>query len=193
MLAADAAGLDAQFLALFGADLDIMSMDFFGLSAALYDDALNNAGAVYGITNVTTPCIAPGASGQYFFGDASDINCSVSAFSDPPASFGRHRSVNRSIGPCSCGARAGLAPISCPCGRPDGIYVPQRQECARPGRRIANGRCRTFQRAAVSQFLTAIYAEYFGGGIGFLMMAPLTMAGVVKSASAATPGTRHSK
>lgn len=92
VLAAGTAGLDAQFLALFGADLDIRSMDLFGLGAAVHNDAVNNGGAVFGITNVTAPCIAPGASGQYFFGDASDINCSVSAFSDPlhpSAAFGR--------------------------------------------------------------------------------------------------------
>ncbi|KUZ43937.1 sulfite exporter TauE/SafE family protein [Burkholderia territorii] len=32
--------------------------------------------------------------------------------------------------------------------------------------------------AAISQFLIAIYGGYFGGGIGFLMMAALTMAGL---------------
>ncbi len=32
--------------------------------------------------------------------------------------------------------------------------------------------------AAVSQFMIAIYGGYFGGGIGFLMMAALTMAGL---------------
>lgn len=83
-LAADAAFLDTQFQTLFGIDLDIRSMDFYGLTNDLYDDALNNGGARYGITNVTAPCIAPGlVSHQYFFPDATDINCSVSAFSDP--------------------------------------------------------------------------------------------------------------
>ena len=83
-LAADAAFLDAQFLTSFGIDLDIRSIDLYGLSNAVYDDALNHRGARYGIPNVTAPCIAPGPfSRQYFFPDATDINCSVSAFSDP--------------------------------------------------------------------------------------------------------------
>ena len=83
-LAADAAFLDAQFQTLFGIDLDIRSMDLYGLTNDLYDDALNHGGARYGITNVTAPCIAPGPfSHQYFFPDATNINCSVSAFSDP--------------------------------------------------------------------------------------------------------------
>ena len=84
LLAADAAFLDAQFLTSFGIDLDIRSMDLYGLTAGLYDDAVNHGGARYGITNVTAPCIAPGpVSHQYFFPDATDINCSVSGFSDP--------------------------------------------------------------------------------------------------------------
>ena len=83
-LAADAAFFDASFLALFGVDIDIRSMDFFGLSAAVYDDATAHGGAAYGITNATAPCINPGPiSHAYFFGDATDINCSVSLFSDP--------------------------------------------------------------------------------------------------------------
>ena len=83
-LAADAAFLDAQFQTVFGIDLDIRSLDFYGLTNDLYDDGLNHGGARYGITNVTTPCIAPGPfSHQYFFPDATGINCSVSAFSDP--------------------------------------------------------------------------------------------------------------
>ena len=41
-------------------------------------------------------------------------------------------------------------------------------------------------RAAVVQFFIAIYGGYFGGGIGFLMMASLTMAGLaVRNAGAA--------
>ena len=83
-LAADAAFLDAQFLTSFGVDLDIRSMDLYGLTAGIYDDAVNHGGARYGITNATAPCIAPGpVSRQYFFADATNINCSVSAFSDP--------------------------------------------------------------------------------------------------------------
>ncbi|MEJ8853166.1 sulfite exporter TauE/SafE family protein [Variovorax robiniae] len=40
--------------------------------------------------------------------------------------------------------------------------------------------------AGVLQFLIAIYGGYFGGGIGFLMMAALTMAGLQTRAAAAT-------
>jgi uncharacterized membrane protein YfcA len=40
--------------------------------------------------------------------------------------------------------------------------------------------------AAVAQFLTAIYGGYFGGGISFLMMATLTMAGVETRIAIAT-------
>ncbi len=40
--------------------------------------------------------------------------------------------------------------------------------------------------AAVAQFLIAIYGGYFGGGIGFLMMAALAFAGLQAKASAAT-------
>jgi len=40
--------------------------------------------------------------------------------------------------------------------------------------------------AAVTQFLIAIYGGYFGGGIGFLMMAALSMAGLSTRAAAAT-------
>jgi len=40
--------------------------------------------------------------------------------------------------------------------------------------------------AAAAQFLIAIYGGYFGGGIGFLMMAALTMAGLSTRAAGAT-------
>ena len=40
--------------------------------------------------------------------------------------------------------------------------------------------------AAITQFLIAVYGGYFGGGIGFLMMAALTMAGLSTRAAAAT-------
>ena len=40
--------------------------------------------------------------------------------------------------------------------------------------------------AAVAQFLIAVYGGYFGGGIGFLMMAALTMAGLSTRIAAAT-------
>ena len=82
-LAADAAGFDAFFQSATGIDLDIRTLDFHGLVENIYKDALTNGGAKYGITNITSPCIAPGPfSHQYFFPDATDINCAVSAFSD---------------------------------------------------------------------------------------------------------------
>jgi len=40
--------------------------------------------------------------------------------------------------------------------------------------------------AAIAQFLIAIYGGYFGGGIGFLMMAALTMAGLPTRNAGAT-------
>ncbi len=40
--------------------------------------------------------------------------------------------------------------------------------------------------AATSQFIIAIYGGYFGGGIGFLMMAALTMAGLSTRSAGAT-------
>lgn len=40
--------------------------------------------------------------------------------------------------------------------------------------------------AAVLQFLIAVYGGYFGGGIGFLMLAALTMAGLSTRAAGAT-------
>jgi uncharacterized membrane protein YfcA len=40
--------------------------------------------------------------------------------------------------------------------------------------------------AATAQFLIAIYGGYFGGGIGFLMMAALTMAGLPTRSAGAT-------
>lgn len=40
--------------------------------------------------------------------------------------------------------------------------------------------------AAASQFLIAVYGGYFGGGIGFLMMAALTLGGWTARAAAAT-------
>lgn len=84
-LAADAAILDAAFFASHGGvDLDIRTVDFHGLVESVVDDALNHAGAHYGITNITVPCILPFSLGPtiYFSPGATDINCSVSAFSD---------------------------------------------------------------------------------------------------------------
>ena len=81
-MAADVAALDAFFLAQVGIDLDIRTLDFFGLSNAIHQDAVGNGGGVYGITNVTQPCIGPVAPGVFFFPGSVDINCSVSAFAD---------------------------------------------------------------------------------------------------------------
>jgi len=83
-LAAYSAGFDAQFFGLTGRDLDIRTLDFYGLVERVAMDAQSNGGQVYGITNITTPCLTPGAfSGQYFFADATGSNCAVAAFSDP--------------------------------------------------------------------------------------------------------------
>ncbi|HKM64616.1 MAG TPA: sulfite exporter TauE/SafE family protein [Acidisphaera sp.] len=50
----------------------------------------------------------------------------------------------------------------------------------------ADARRLSARAAAAGQFMIAIYGGYFGGGIGFLMLAVLTMAGVaVRRASAA--------
>lgn len=81
-LAAGASLLDAQFFATMGIDLDIRTMDLFGLGEAVYDDAVNHGGADFGIVNVTTPCLGPVAPGVYFFPGSTDINCAVSTYSD---------------------------------------------------------------------------------------------------------------
>ena len=52
-------GLDAAFLGATGIDLDIRELDLFGLGQRIIDDARNNGGKTYGITNVDTPCINP--------------------------------------------------------------------------------------------------------------------------------------
>jgi outer membrane lipase/esterase len=57
-----------------GFGLNMYFLDFAGIAAAVRADALNNGGAVYGITNVLTPCGPfPGSIG---------ISCNVSLFSD---------------------------------------------------------------------------------------------------------------
>ncbi len=82
-LAAGSAAFDGFFQGLTGVDLDIRSMDLFGLGLDIFDDAVNNGGGVYGITNVSTPCLTPGAfSGQYYAPDAVATNCAGSASSD---------------------------------------------------------------------------------------------------------------
>ena len=82
-LAVKAASFDAGFNVLHGIDLDIRTIDFYGLVNRVADDATHNNGAIYGITNITAPCINVGpSSGQYFFPDASATACNVAAFSD---------------------------------------------------------------------------------------------------------------
>lgn len=54
--------------------LNVLVFDMAGIAAAIRDDALNNGGALYGITNVLSPCGA--------FPFSIGIACSVSAFSD---------------------------------------------------------------------------------------------------------------
>lgn len=77
-LAANAAGLDSGFMTLTGRDLDIRSLDFYGL----FESVAANPGA-YGITNITTPCIIPGAPTFYFIPQSVGNDCAHSAFSDP--------------------------------------------------------------------------------------------------------------
>jgi outer membrane lipase/esterase len=57
-----------------GLGLTMSFLDLAGLSTAVRNDALNNGGAVYGITNVFTPCGT--------FTGSIGIPCSVSQFSD---------------------------------------------------------------------------------------------------------------
>jgi phospholipase/lecithinase/hemolysin len=57
-----------------GLGLNVSFFDLAGVAAAVRNDALNNGGAVYGITNVFTPCGA--------FQGSIGISCSVSSFSD---------------------------------------------------------------------------------------------------------------
>lgn len=56
----------------FGLQIDML--DFAGIGLAVRNDALNNGGAVYGITNATSPCAG--------FAFSSGVSCSVSLFSD---------------------------------------------------------------------------------------------------------------
>lgn len=54
--------------------LNVSFLDLAGLLTAVRSDALTNAGAVYGVTNVTTPCAG--------FTGSLGISCNVSLFSD---------------------------------------------------------------------------------------------------------------
>ena len=57
--------------------LDIDLFDLAGLADDVRNDALNNGGAVYGITNATSPC-----TGFDFSAALGGTSCNVSAFSD---------------------------------------------------------------------------------------------------------------
>ena len=83
-LSAAAVNFDASFAALTGIDLDIRILDFAGLANEIFVDATTNGGALFGITNIATPCIEPFLD-QYFIPGAKDANgnCPISAFSDP--------------------------------------------------------------------------------------------------------------
>ncbi len=64
-----------------GLDLDVL--DLFSWSTALYHDTVDNGGAVFGLSNATTPCAG--------FNGSTGISCDVSMFSDnlhPSASTG---------------------------------------------------------------------------------------------------------
>lgn len=67
------AGIEALLEGQF-AGLDVIMFDLHGVAAAVRDDALNNGGAVYGITNADLPCAS--------FTGGLTPDCSVSAFSD---------------------------------------------------------------------------------------------------------------
>jgi outer membrane lipase/esterase len=54
--------------------LDVVMLDMYGLNEAIRNDALNNGGAVYGITNVVAPCAG--------FTFSLGVPCDVSLFSD---------------------------------------------------------------------------------------------------------------
>lgn len=73
-----AARFNAQMPALMsfgqGLGLDMRFVDLVAVATAVFDDATLNGGAVYGITNISTPCGS--------FTGSIGIACSVSAYSD---------------------------------------------------------------------------------------------------------------
>ena len=93
-LSAALSALDAAFLGSTGVDLDIDLLDFNGLFDAVFANP-----SAYGITNVTVPCISPVAPGDYFVPGSTDINCNVSAFSDPlhPSALGHQLLSNLAL------------------------------------------------------------------------------------------------
>ena len=62
------AGLEGMLEALFS-DLDVMVLDMAAVGQGVIDDALNNNGATYGITNVTAGCFFVGNCGSALFSD----------------------------------------------------------------------------------------------------------------------------
>jgi outer membrane lipase/esterase len=66
-------GIEAVAEAAFSG-LDVITFDMAAIAAAVRNDALNNGGAVFGITNATMPC-------GTFIG-STGISCAVSVFSD---------------------------------------------------------------------------------------------------------------
>jgi outer membrane lipase/esterase len=106
--------------------LDVYFFDLAGLAAAIRDDALNNGGAVYGVTNVLTPCGPfPGSIG---------IPCNVSLFSDAlhPTALA-HRLAGlaalRAVTPVSVPEPSTLALFACSL---IGLAVARRRRAARP-------------------------------------------------------------
>jgi len=81
-LAGKTASFEAGFNLANNVDLDIRTLDFYGLVNRVADDALNHGGTNYGITNITSPCINPAAPTVYFFPGSTGPGCSVAAFSD---------------------------------------------------------------------------------------------------------------
>lgn len=67
------AGFETALEGLFPA-LDVDLLDLFGLSNRIRDDAINNGGAIYGITNVSMPCGS--------FAGSAGASCASSLFSD---------------------------------------------------------------------------------------------------------------
>jgi len=83
------AGLESLLEGMFPL-LDVIVFDMAGVAADIRDDALNNGGAYFGITNVLTPCGPfPGSIG---------IPCNVSAFSDAlhPSAVA-HAAIGRAV------------------------------------------------------------------------------------------------
>jgi outer membrane lipase/esterase len=68
-------GLKVMAESILGLDVDLL--DMAGIANDVRNDALNNGGAVYGITNATAPC-----TGFAFSAAMGGTSCDVSAFSD---------------------------------------------------------------------------------------------------------------